>query len=300
MQAREAAAQAGPYALVSVLSRGPAATLYLARDTRSGLPAAVKMLAPQAAGELADEIGERFAREAGAARRLAHPGIVALLDQGVERGRAWIAMELLPGHDLARHTGAAQRLPPGEVLEIAIQLAQALAHAHRRGVVHRDLKPSNVIYDPATGRARLTDFGIARVADASRTRTGVVLGTPAYMSPEQIAGLAVDGRSDLYALGVLLFELLCSRPPFQAPTLGALMQAVAREPAPALRSLRPELPEALEALVARLLAKRPGERPADGGEVALALRAAASSVTYSRADPMHNSGDRPLPPTCAP
>jgi eukaryotic-like serine/threonine-protein kinase len=283
--------QAGPYTIERLIGQGAMGAVYLAREPRTGRAVAIKTLALDLAGAAAGEWRERFAREAGAARRLHHEGIVAVVAHGQERGLAWIAMEHAPGHDLGRHVTAAGRLTLAEVLAIGAQLADALAHAHRQGVVHRDLKPANVIFDPATGIARLTDFGIARVADASRTRTGLVLGTPAYMPPEQIAGLAVDGRADLYALGVLLFELLCARLPFEAATLGALMNQIANRPPPDIRSLRPELPEALAAIVARALAKRPDQRPASGDEMVHSLRAVAASVKFSRTDPRHNSAD---------
>ena len=266
-------ARVGPYAIERLIGRGAAGTVYLARDARSGRELAVKTLVLGADAQALADQRLRFEREALAVRRLAHPGIVELVASGEEAGLAWVAMEHAPGEDLTRAVTVQGRLGLPAVLAIGAQLAEALAHAHRHGVVHRDLKPGNVIYDAATGRARLTDFGIARIADGSRTRTGVVLGTPAYMAPEQIAGLAVDGRADLYALGVLLFELLAARLPFEAPTLGVLMQRIAREPAPDLRALRPELPGALAAAVAQSLAKRPVDRPVDGDAMARALRA---------------------------
>ena len=264
----------GAYLVEGCIGRGAASWLLRGRDTASGATVAIKVL-PLDAGNRAgtEELRRRFAREAQAVQRLAHPGIVRFLGSGQDGRLAWVAMEYAPGHDLSRHVAAGALLAWPAVRDIGAQLAEALAHAHRQGVVHRDLKPANVIYDPASGRARLADFGIARIADASRTRTGVVLGTPAYMAPEQIAGLSVDGRADLYALGVLLFELLCGRLPFEGPTLGVLMQRIAREPAPDLRQLRPGLPESLAAVVAQALAKPAADRPADGDAMARALRA---------------------------
>jgi serine/threonine-protein kinase len=154
-------------------------------------------------------------------------------------------------------------------------VAEALAFAHAQGVVHRDVKPANVMIDAATGQVKVTDFGIARVTDSSRTRTGVVLGTPSYMSPEQLSGRRVDGRSDLYSLGVLLFQLLAGRLPHEAPTMAKLMYAIANTPAPDLRSLRPELPQELADAVALALQKRPEMRCADGRSWAADLRAIA-------------------------
>ena len=282
----------GPYLLAGRSAQGASSVLMRGRDPRGGRPLAIKVLQlrPAAAGA-ADELRQRFMREAEAARRLVHPGIVRYLDAGDEQGLAWIAMELVPGHDLGRHVqpGALLLLPA--TLDVGAQLADALAHAHRHGVVHRDIKPANVIFDVATGAAVLTDFGIARVADTSRTRTGLLLGTPAYMAPELLAGGAASAASDIYALGVLLFQLLCARLPHEGATLGALIAAIANQPPPDLRSLRPGLPDALAAVVARLLAKRPGERSADGAAVASELRAIAANVKSSRTDPRHNSAD---------
>jgi serine/threonine-protein kinase len=153
------------------------------------------------------------------------------------------------------------------VLDIAAQLAEALAHAHRAGVVHRDVKPGNALFDPSTRRAALADFGLARAADAQASRSGLMLGSPAYMAPELLAGQPADARGDLYSLGVLTYELLAGRPPFEAASIGALLRAVAQEPPPPLASLRPDWPAAmaehLDALVAPLLDKDPARRPAD-------------------------------------
>lgn len=269
----------GPYVIEGYIGQGAASSMLRGRLAQGGASFAIKVLRLAASDhDQVEELRQRFARESLAVQRLSHRGIVRFVGAGEDDGVAWVAMELASGHDLARHVSPDTRLSPGRVLDIGAQLAEALSHAHRHGIVHRDLKPMNVIYDPASGVVKLTDFGIARLADASRTRTGLVLGTPAYMPPEQIAGLPVDGRADLYALGVLLFELLCARLPFEAPTLGELMQRIAREPAPDLRVLRPELPDALAALVAQALAKRPGERPPDGDAMARALRAIAGEA----------------------
>jgi eukaryotic-like serine/threonine-protein kinase len=288
---RSTPASLGPYAVERRIGGGAMGALYLARDTRSGSERVVKTLPLGQAGDAVDELRARFEREFEAAQRLRHPGIVAVFDRGEEQGLAWLAMEHLPGHDLTHHVTEAGRLALREIQEVGAQLAQALAYAHAQGVVHRDIKPANVLLDPTTGRARLTDFGVARVADTLRTRTGMVLGTPAYMSPEQIGGLPVDGRSDLYSLGALLYHLVCARLPHEAETLGALMNRIANQPAPDLRTLRPDVPDALAAIVAQALAKRPGERPADGEAMAQALRAVAPNVKFSRDVPRHNSAD---------
>jgi serine/threonine-protein kinase len=157
-------------------------------------------------------------------------------------------------------------------------VADALAHAHDHGVVHRDIKPANVMIDPALDQVKVTDFGVARLLDASRTRTGLVLGSPSYMSPEQLAGRAIDGRSDLYSLGVVLFQLLTARLPCTGTTMTELMSAVAQQPAPDARTLRPGLPDALADVVTILLEKRPELRYADGHSLAGDLRLVASRM----------------------
>jgi serine/threonine-protein kinase len=273
----------GPYTVESEIARGATSVVHLARDGRDGRCVALKTIAlgRELSGEALTEARARFLREAAAARRLDHPDIVKILDAGEERGVAYLAMELLPGHDLQPHVDPGQLLPVPKALRIAARVADALAHAHRQGVVHRDIKPGNVIVDAATDRVVVTDFGVARIGDASHTRTGMLLGTPAYMSPEQLVGQRVDGRSDLYALGVLLFQLLCGRLPFEASTLAAMMKQIVNDAAPPLRALKPDLPEALEALVARMLAKDRASRPGDGAEIAQALRAIATQLDAS-------------------
>ena len=265
----------GPYRLVREIGRGAIGVVHLAVDSRSGQPVALKSIDLGDDLDAADrrQLRERFLGEAQAARRLSHPDIVAVLDAGEQQGRAWLAMELLAGCELGRYTRRPRLLPEALVLQLAERLAGALAHAHGRGVVHRDIKPGNVMLDLASGQLKLTDFGLARLADHSRTRTGVVLGSPWYMAPEQLAGAEADARSDLYSLGVLLFQLLSGRLPHEHSSLGELLRAVAREPAPGLRSLRPELPEPLEALVARLLQPQPARRPADAAALACELAA---------------------------
>ncbi len=268
----------GPYRIESEIARGATSVVYLARDARSGQHVALKTLAlsRELTGGALAEARARFMREANAARRLRHPDIVTVLDAGEANGVAYLAMESVAGHDLSRHAAAGQLLPAPQVLRIAARVADALGYAHRQGVVHRDIKPANVIIDLAADRVCVTDFGIARVGDASHTRTGMLLGTPECMAPEQLVGQRADSRSDLYSFGVLLFQLLCGRLPFEADALGALMKQVVNDPAPELRSLRPDLPPALDALVAQLLAKDPASRPQDGAALARELRAIAA------------------------
>jgi serine/threonine-protein kinase len=269
MSLRDAAAF-GPYRLVRSLGRGSMGEVHLAVDNRTGQPLALKVLSlghDLAEAERA-QARQRFLAEAAATRRLSHPDIVTVYDAGEHGGNAWLAMELLGGCDLGRYTHMSRLLPEPVVLDMVARLARALAHAHALGVVHRDIKPGNVMLDLPARRVKLTDFGLAGLADMSRTRTGVVLGTPLYMAPEQLAGAAADPRSDLYSLGVLLFQLLSGRLPHEHANLGELLRAVAREPAPDVRMLRPNLSPALAAVVAQALHKQPAQRHADGHRLA--------------------------------
>lgn len=259
--------------LLRPLGTGVQSHVYLAERLADGRELALKLsaLGPAEAGSGYAAASAVFLRAAALARSLRHPHIVEVLDAGIEGPLAWLSMEALPGGDLLSHTAAAPRLPAAQVLGWARELALALSHAHRHGVVHRDLKPGNVLLD-AAGRAKLADFGLARSAGALHTGTGIVPGTPVYMAPELLAGGVPSAASDLYALGVLLFELLTGCRPHAAPTMGELLRRVAQQPPPGLLELRPGLPPQLAALVARLLAKQPRERPADADALAAELQ----------------------------
>jgi len=264
----------GRYRVEKTLGKGAMGVVYLGRDPKIGRSVAIKTLALSAEfeGQELQDARERFFREAETAGRLQHPNIVTIFDAGEEHDLAFIAMELLSGHDLTRHTRPEDLLPAVRVLEIGEKVALALEHAHAQNVVHRDIKPANIMVDPATDAVKVTDFGIARVTDSSRTKTGLVLGTPSFMSPEQLAGQRVDGRADLYALGVTLFQMLTGRLPFQGDSLAALMFRITNEPPTPLTTLRPDLPPELGQCVARALAKQPGERFQTGAQMAAELR----------------------------
>ena len=269
------------YALQHVIARNDRATIYQATEKASGRLVALKTVRiGQAAGADRGLWRERFLREASAAARLKHPHIVRVHAGGVQgEGEAltgWLAMEWVHGTDVSRYATPARLLPEAVVLGIGQRVALALDVAHRAGIVHRDVKPSNVLFDPSAGTVKVTDFGSARIADTATTRSGLILGTPAYMAPEQLTGAAATPRCDLYALGAMLFELLAGRRPFQSDSMGDLLARIAHEAPPRLRSLRPELPALLEEVVARLLAKDPGARQADAAQVALELRLAAA------------------------
>ncbi len=256
-----------------LLTSGAMGALYLAFDEADGAPLAVKAVVLGQPGDpaLAGAQG-RFQHETLSAIRLRHPGIVLTHGAVLQGGMGFVAMELLTGTNLSRYTRPSRLLPEPLALSIAARVAEALAFAHRAGVVHRDVKPANVMFDPATDSVKLTDFGLARAVDAEATRSGVLLGSPAYMAPEMLAGARADAAGDLYSLGVLLFELLVGRLPHQGQSMGELLRQVANEPAPDLQGLRPDLPVNLAQLVASLLAKAAAGRPRDGDAVALQLR----------------------------
>lgn len=209
---------------------------------------------------------------------LRHPDIVLTLAEGQTEGRGWQSMEWVPGHDLSRYTAAHRLLPARIALEIVARLAAAVAFAHRAGVTHRDIKPGNVRIHLPTRIVKLGDFGIARMPDASVTRTGLLQGTPAYMAPELLAGASANGSSDLYALGVVLYELLTAHRPHEAESLGALLKAIGHaQPAP-LRQWAPDAPAALDALLNDVLSARPEQRPKDGDALASALQVIADTL----------------------
>jgi eukaryotic-like serine/threonine-protein kinase len=269
-----------------LLGAGASSAVYAAFDDNAGEWRALKVFLPTPDGGSAQAEGRRrFGLEPGLAARLQHPDIVRVFASGQTDGLAWLSMELLAGTDLDRYTQPTRRLPEAVVLQVAERIAHALAHAHQLGIVHRDLKPANVMVDWATQRVTLTDLGLARSDDAEATRTGLVLGSPAYMAPELLAGATPDARSDLYALGVLLYQLLSGRLPFDASGLGELLRQVATTPAPDLRTWLPALDAGVAELVQLLLAKRPADRPADAAAVAKRLGALQAAVTPLAAGP---------------
>ena len=266
-----------------LLTRSALSALYLAFDEADGAPLAVKAVVLGQPGDpaLAGAQG-RFQHETLSAIRLRHSGIVVTHGAVLEGGMGYIAMELLTGSNLGRYTRPTRLLPEALALDIAARVAQALAFAHRAGVVHRDVKPANVMFDPAIDSVKLTDFGLARAVDAEASRSGVLLGSPAYMAPEMLAGARADAAGDLYALGVLLFELLTGRLPFEADTIGALLRAMTTQAPQTVRMLRPDLPTAqsaaLDAVLGPVLTRSPAERERDGDAWASALRNVQQSV----------------------
>jgi serine/threonine protein kinase len=262
----------GPYTLHGRLGHGAMAQVYRAADP-SGQEVAVKALHPH----LTDDAGfiDRFRREAEAASALEHPNIARVLDHGCEDGCHYLVMELIEGPSLRAWLDERdQPLAPVEAVTLAAALADIVAYAHSQGVVHRDLKPSNVLLRGGQLETPvLTDFGVARMVDATvATAADATLGTPAYMAPEQGQGQSGDGRSDIYALGVILYELAVGRPPFEADSPYALILRHIHTPPPPPRTLRPDLPPALEAVILRALEKDPASRYPSAAAFAAALR----------------------------
>ena len=264
----------GRYEIERELGRGAMGTVYLGRDPKINRVVAIKAI-PLAEEFEEDDLQEaraRFFREAEMAGRLNHPAIVTVYDAGEDHGLAYIAMEYLRGTHLSHFTEAARIMPFKNTMLLVARVADALYYAHRQNVVHRDIKPANIMFNPDTDELKITDFGIARLTDTSRTKTGIVLGTPSFMSPEQLEGRPLDGRSDQFALGVSLYQLLCGQLPFRAESMPRLMQKIATEPHASVRLVRPELPECIDPILTRALSKSADDRFAHCGELASALR----------------------------
>jgi len=269
----------GRFEVQKELGKGAMGVVYLGKDPKIGREVAIKTMALSQEFEPEElaEVKERFFREAETAGRLSHPNIVTIYDTGEEHDFCYIAMELLKGGDLAPFVKPGKLLPMDRVVSIVARVADALGYAHRQGVVHRDIKPANMMYDPQTDTLKVTDFGIARLTDSSKTKTGMVLGTPSYMSPEQLAGRKIEGRSDLFSLGVSLYQMLCGRLPFEGESMAQLMFKIANEPPTEILSVNPDVPPRLRAFLLHALAKNPDERFQTGEEFAGALRATLST-----------------------
>ena len=261
----------GPYIIDQLLASGASGSVHRARHAGTGQEVALKRLKADLNAD--PDFVARFRREARAMSDLKHPHIVRVFESGTDaNGQSYIAMELMPGGSLQNKLDSLHRarlaLPVAQALAIARQVAEGLAYAHARGITHRDVKPANVLA-AEDGRYALADFGVAQVVDATQlTRPRTTIGTPVYMSPEQAQGLPADGRSDLYSLGVMLYEMLAQRAPFVAETTPALLYKHVHEAPPPLGE---EIPRPAAALVARLLAKRPEDRPQSAAEAIRAI-----------------------------
>lgn len=279
--------QLGPFRIERDVGRGAMGMVMLGHDERDGRKVAIKTMAlgREFHGDTLLEARDRFFREAEMAGKLNHPDIVRILGSGELEGLAFIAMEWIDGRDLSEHAQPSKLLPVADVLEIGARVAEALSYAHSQGVTHRDIKPANVMINPASGLVKVTDFGIARIIDSQQTRTGLVLGTPSFMSPEQMAGIRVDGRSDLYSLGVTLYQLLTGQLPHQTHSMAELIRAIANDPAPDVRTLRPELPQALAEVLALAMEKRSEVRYGQGRELAEDLRTVRAQWLAAHPEP---------------
>jgi serine/threonine-protein kinase len=264
----------GRYQVEKELGKGAMGVVYAGKDPKIGRVVAIKTMALSAEFE-ADELTEakeRFFREAETAGRLTHPNIVTIYDAGEEHDLCYIAMEFLKGRDLMPYTKMPNLLPPDKVLAIVERVAEALGYAHSMGIVHRDIKPANIMYEPESDTVKVTDFGIARITDSSKTKTGMVLGTPSYMSPEQLAGKKIDGRSDLFSLGVTLYQMLSGKLPFEGESMTQLMFAIANNPHAPIRTLNASLPPWVDAVIDKALVKDFEQRFQTGAELAEAIR----------------------------
>jgi serine/threonine protein kinase len=275
-------ARVNNYELVRLIGEGGMGAVYLARHTVIGRMVAIKVMRRELAGD--PVLVNRFTNEAKATNAIGHPNIIDILDIGVlPDGVPFLVMEWLDGETVAARIERQKKLPIAEAVEFARQTAIAIGAANARGILHRDLKPENLLLarQPGGGeKVKVLDFGIAKLVDSHigatvKTFGGRLVGTPVYMSPEQFRGVpeAVDQRSDVYALGVVLYQMVCGRPPFQAEGVGDLQMMHTNTPPPPPRRDRPDLPPELEAVILRCLAKRPADRFASMGDLAAALAA---------------------------
>ena len=269
----------GRYEVIGELGRGAMGVVYKGQDPKIHRTVAIKTLRLSSFDDDAiGEIKERFFREAESAGLLAHPNIVTIFDCGEEHDLTYIAMEYLDGEDLNGFTEKGRLLPLRETLSIASHVARALDYAHSKGIVHRDIKPANIMRIKESKVVKVTDFGIARITSSSKTKTGIILGTPSYMSPEQIAGKKVDGRSDIFSLGIVLFEMLTGRKPFLGEDMTALMFNIAREDHASLRKINPRIPPVLEKIINKALEKDPKKRYQRAGLMAYHLEKVISRI----------------------
>src|SRR5919112_4464052 len=265
----------GRYRIVRRIGSGGMADVYCADDSQLGRDIALKVLHRRFARDR--EFVERFRREASAAAGLQHPNVVGVFDRGEYDVTYYIAMEYLPGRTLKQLIRDEAPLDQLRAIDYAIQILQAASCARRRGVVHRDFKPHNVIVG-ADDRLKVTDFGIARAGASEMTETGSIMGTAQYLSPEQAQGQRVDARSDLYSIGIILFELLTGRVPFVGESAVSIALKHVSEPAPSVATMRPDVHPALEAIVARALVKDPAGRFQSAEEFILALDSARTAI----------------------
>ncbi len=264
----------GRYQLIREIGRGAMGMVYLSKDPKIARQVAIKTLAlgDEFEGKALEESENRFFREAEAIGRLNHPNIVTIYDVGEDQGVAYIAMDFVAGDSLDKHMLEDDLLEQKTVIEIAIQVADALTYAHKQKVIHRDIKPANIIYNEESRTLKVTDFGIAALTDDSKTRTGTILGSPSYMSPEQISGKKVSGKSDQFSLGVTMYQLLCGRLPFDGDSMANLMYQITNQTHRPLRKIRRGTPPCISRVINKALQKAPENRFLDCNAMADALR----------------------------
>jgi serine/threonine protein kinase len=273
--------QLGRFEVVGELGQGAMGIVYKAKDPLIDRTVALKTISLNVVEDEKEEYERRFYQEAKAAGRLNHQNIVTIYDVGKSGDIAYIAMEFLEGRELRDVLNEEPLLPIDQVLDIVIQIAQGLAYAHEYGIVHRDIKPSNIMC-VRDGHVKITDFGIARMTSASvRTQTGLVLGSPKYMSPEQVLGQSIDSRSDIFSLGVMLYEMLTGQVPFLGSSINAIMYQTVNAVPSRPSEVSPTVPVMLDYIVTKALAKIPDERYRDAMEFANDLRACRDTVPRS-------------------
>jgi len=270
----------GRYEIQEELAKGGMGVVYIGKDPKLSRVVAIKTLAlsQEFEGARLMEVKERFFREAKTAARLNHPNIVTIYDVGEEQDLAYIAMDYMQGEDLSAYCDADKLLPVEEVIDIMMQVAEALEYAHSQRIVHRDIKPANIIYDRENGVAKVTDFGVACLVDARTTKTGIVLGTPSYMSPEQLASKNLDIRSDLFSLGVTFYELLTGELPFEDDSIAGLINKIANKKHRDVRKIRPDLPPCVSEVTNKALRKDVKKRFQNGTQMAAALQACLEKI----------------------
>jgi len=267
----------GRYQVVKELGRGAMGLVYQAHDPEIDRLIAIKALREDRL--TSDSFVKRFLKESRAIGRLSHPNIVAVYDVGQDHGTVYIAMEFLEGKPLDSLL-AEKQFSISEIVNLGIQAAETLDYANQKGIVHRDVKPSNIILQ-ANGQIKITDFGIAHIEDPSapvQTQAGEILGTPAYMSPEQVLSQPIDGRSDLFSLGIILYELSAGKRPFSGANLAAIFQSITRENPPPPSQINPSLPQDFSQIVMKCLAKKPEERFQTGQALAASLKSFLANI----------------------
>ena len=273
----------GRYQIIRELGRGAMGVVYLGEDPKIARKVAIKTLPyNQFAQDQLQELRDRFFREAKAAGRLSHPNIVTVYDVGEERDLAYIAMDYVEGTALDVHCRKDNLLPVETVYSIVLQVAEALSYAHQNKIVHRDIKPSNLLYNAETNQVKVSDFGIARMSDESKTKTGQVMGSPVYMAPEQLKGAKVTGAADIFSLGASLYQLLTGTTPFKADSLPELTIKIMSKKHKSVRELRTDLPASAVRITNRALNKDPAKRFANADEMASQLRKALANDFNAR------------------